>query len=335
MTTFSSLSQETLSSEQLYRRELTSLLDAKDVSQQEKDRDVARARAGDLESRERIITQLLHRVASYAGMYYATYSWVAPHIAYMDLVQAGNIAILENIDHVLQSEHTCPHAYLTVTAYRAIRLYFKRYSSLVVTPYTAEVTPMHIDSLDAPLKRNEGDGTLYDLVADELEDTINDEADSRETIDYTPLYDALDTLGPAQHTVVVHYYGLFETDPKELKEIDQHILKREGASGARSNALDRLHQRLARAYPQFCSSGIRPRLKRPAEISDIALTPEQRARLEQAHAAILQRGETLTQDRLRIEAHMDSCHARKSYVNSKQNIRKRRLSNGWIASTTS
>jgi RNA polymerase sigma factor (sigma-70 family) len=276
--------------------------DAKNLSQQEKDDYVARAQSGSQEAREAIITHLLHRVASYAGMYYATYSWASPQMSYEDLVQAGNMEIMEHIDQVLVSGHTNPYGYLTLAAYQAIRHYAKRYSSMIVTPYTAEVAPLSVGSLDAPLSN--GEGTLYELIADELEDTSDDESKYSQTIDFDPLYEALDTVGSVGRTVIVHHYGLFGHTPLSLQEIKRNILKRDGASGERTRTLDRLHRLLASKYPQFCTSTIRPGLRRPGELSERALTPGQLHRLDQAYAALCERGEKITADRLRVEAHI-------------------------------
>src|SRR5216110_360523 len=161
------LSSELLNSEQLYRLELTACPDTRSLSPSEQDALIARARSGDADARNTLITALLRCVAAYARRYYSACAWASTHMSYLELVEVGNVALVEYAERALAPECNNPWAYLTAAAYSAIRKYTKRYCSMIVTPYTDGVAPIPVASLDAPLT-DEGDGTLYDLVADEM-----------------------------------------------------------------------------------------------------------------------------------------------------------------------
>ena len=304
------LNETILTSEQLYRLELAAYPDVRDLSSVEKEAIVTRAREGDMQARDTLIGSLLHLVATMARISYTTHRWAYPHISYLDLVGAANLALVEKVDYALQSRNN-PYAYLTVIARGAIRNFAKRYGgSLIATPSTSGVYEISTASLDIPLC--DGDD---ETVGDSIVDNTSTPGESKQ-IDYAPLHAALATLGEARRTVLIHHYGLFGHAPIGLCEIDRTFFKGKRASSERTGTLDLLRMRLAPAYPQLSGSIMRPSPSKASSGPKKPPTPVQESRLDQALTTLLERGEKVTRGRLSTEACV-SYKVASSYLNAR------------------
>jgi len=182
----------------------------------------ARARAGDTEARNEIITHgLLHYIEYWAKRLFVTYAYMSYRIEYADLIQAASLTVLEYFDHALTLDN--PLAYLFACAKYQMRTYCIRYSSLIATPTTfkdgKQVSPRPVESLDAPLNE-EMDGTLAEILADETwQCRANGDEKACER-----LYQALSHLTEKQRILLMRVFGLGDYPQETITEI-QHDLK--------------------------------------------------------------------------------------------------------------
>ncbi len=169
---------------------------------------IDRARAGDRPAREQIILSCLKPVRREAYRVARFHDMDA-----MDVLEVGNLALVEWVDRALS--RPCPFGYLLTAAYRAMRTYCKQYGhSLIKTPLATDgsaLPAIAIDSLDCPI------GPDQDItLAEVLSEPAQVEQVER---DYTPLYQALEQLAPAQRHVLIRLYGLYDTLPQTVAEL--------------------------------------------------------------------------------------------------------------------
>jgi len=124
---------------------------------------IERARSGDAQAREELITSLLPNISAFAWKYFLTSAWEVAHLDYLDVVQAGNLTLVEKVDRALQTDHVC--AYLLTYAYGVIRKQCERYgASLIAKPQMIGIAQVRVVSLDVPLS-HETTNTLGDVLA--------------------------------------------------------------------------------------------------------------------------------------------------------------------------
>jgi DNA-directed RNA polymerase specialized sigma24 family protein len=295
-----------LSAVALFRQELAQLEGTKTLTETEKNALVARAQSGDRAARSAILNYLLPRIAWYASRYAAAYSWDSHQLDYLDLVQTSCEAMLSALDRALDHAANV-YASLLSTARGAICRYAKRYGTLITSPSTPGVTPLSVESLDAPLYWDD-DQTLLDLIAEATDENYEDYV-----LDYGSLYEAIRRLPLCLRAAIVQSFSLFLGDPAWEAERTYPV---KNLSSGRSKALDVLYSLLATFYPQYCSSVTRPVQKREPlwKQEGRDLTEQERTRLDQAREALLARGEPLTHANLAREAHIGGSQVLSRYL---------------------
>ena len=199
-----------LTNEQQYRAELFALcIDASTLTPNQQDALISRARAGDKQAHEALITCLLPRVERFARRYALTYGWDSSHIEHAELIGVGNHALVESFPKALTK--TKPLAYLTATAYGEMRKWTRRYHSLVARPETIGASVPHVTSLDAPLFPDE-ETTLLDFI------TSPHEA-RPDTQSYQELDQAIGALPEPYQSLIIQFHGLSDTPELDIKDL--------------------------------------------------------------------------------------------------------------------
>lgn len=196
-------SQQIATVEELYQYE--AMRDEAPLTREQEQCLVIRARAGDEQAKEAICVHLMSYSSSIAGRLARTFRWAAPRIEYLDLVQTGMLAVLENFEQALQVEN--PIAYLIRVIRYQMFEYCRSYSSLIRTPHNSRTQLPHwnVDSLDVPLSRAEvGSSTFADVLAAPCGgEPEPDEAS------YQLLYAVIEQrLSHRQREMVERHYGL-------------------------------------------------------------------------------------------------------------------------------
>lgn len=146
---------ETLTAKERYRMELAQL---PELSVHEQDALVDLARAGDRTARARLVESCLAHV-QHVAVRYARLSG----IDVLDLVQAGNLRMMERLDAALEAAN--PVGFLITAARGAISNYSKEFQALIRVPHASwsRGVRVRVVSLDAPLY-DDSDVTLADVV---------------------------------------------------------------------------------------------------------------------------------------------------------------------------
>lgn len=258
---------------------------------------VEQVRAGDTEAREQLIAYILSGVVRQAERYFYTYGWLHPTMDLSDLIQAGNVELLEQFDHALS--HPAPCAYLLTCTLGAIRSY-RRFDSLIPLPATRSARPPRFCSLDRPLSVDDERPLIEVLPAPS--ESPGDERD------FTALYQAIDQLTELQRQTILRRYGLCGLPEQERQQIDEalHGGKRH-TQRAERRALLSLCSLLKSSYLGQGEHEVvlSEPLRGPREYRYIQLKEEERARLDTACAALHARGERITYDALRTEARIN------------------------------
>ncbi len=226
---------EALSSEALFRQEVNALHLLERLTQEEEAELVNRAREGSREATEEVLLRLLPYIQKVAGRYARTYAWASPRIEYLDLINQGFLAALENLEHALASAQR-PCAYLCTIASRTIVRQCRRYASAIMTPDTKDGQPLpyiHVDSLDLPLSEEEEESTLADLIPASKE--------ACPQLDYTLLHQAVEALPEKRRDVIKRHYG-FGGEAVSLWQINQEKKAALGVAYTPSSA-NYLHQK--------------------------------------------------------------------------------------------
>ncbi len=234
------LSGEILSNEQMYRRDISS---QSRFTDERRDALLARAANHDPSARTAILENCLPIVASMARKHIVL---TGTHVEYLDLVQIGNLALVESYEQALSKD--APFAYLFGCVRFALFKYCRYHETSITTPKTRGVHPYHFASLDAPLNE-ESEHSLLDILPDTASDTEGSDPDYTE-----PLQQAVATLPQRERLIVEHYYGLGEIAPKAFGDINR-LLSPEHPQKGNANyyhgrAMIKLRQSITLAWHQ-------------------------------------------------------------------------------------
>jgi len=266
---------------------------------------VVRARAGEQQARELFVVSLLPMVRVFAYRYHAALRSADPracHWEVLDLVQVGNLVMLEQVERALQAE--CPFAYLFSCAKLAIRDYCHEYQSLIRLPRSASSEQVcWTESLEQPLSQ-EREGSYAEVLeqpADVPEPPRN----------YEALYQAVRRLSPKRQEAVIRVCGLFEQPCEGL-----------AADGTRRAAYHAaviwLYEQLASCYRQYCSQECESLAARNgSKVAASTLTAQQRERLEQAYNHLQAGGQPVTTEILQAQARITT-HAAMLYLRERR-----------------
>ncbi len=183
---------------------------------------IAQARTGNPLARETLVFNCVDYVKTVARKYAAICAASGrKRIEYLDLVQIGNMTVLERLDKALA--HPNPIGYLKKTASGEIIKHCCKHASLITTPQERGGTFLSIvdvTSTDAPLPSTDERLTLADVVAA----PVITEPPVKE---YRLLYHAIRKLTPKQCMVILRHYGL-EGAPEDLFTISCSIRQEQG-----------------------------------------------------------------------------------------------------------
>ena len=201
-----------VASQQQYRKDVIDLSVCS--TKQEERALVARARSGDPNARQALFTSggLLKYVQYWASRYAQVYKWIA-RLDYWDIVQEGNLMLVEMLDRALEKDD--PIGYIQACAKYQMRRYCARYGSLISTPqgeysYT-------VDSLDVADEDDEREQPCDILEAPPVATSEPPEAH------YDRLYQALDALTDKQRVVLMRLYGLGMCPQEANHELAQSL----------------------------------------------------------------------------------------------------------------
>ena len=257
----------------------------RNLSQEQEQALIERARSGDQAARDELFLWLLSPVKRFASRSYLAHCWeVSGGISPDDLVSEACLRMLERLPAALSSSN--PFAYLLKAAYGTIRRIMWQERSSIRTPYTPGERPIPVRSLHAPLDADCED-TLLDVIPanDDTASAYHDE------LDFTLLYQAAACLSDTERAVIAEWYGLYETAPVSMETILTQ-LGRTGMGSYKASALARLYRMLSPTYPQYCGSGYVQELRAPAR--QVNLSESQRQRLDVAYVQLQRSGQKIT-----------------------------------------
>jgi hypothetical protein len=164
---------------------------------------IEQARAGDRDARDALLLSCLGYIKTVARKYAVICAACGnKRIEYLDLVQVGNLTLLECFDKAIV--HPCPYGYLKRAAAGGIIKYCQKHASLITSPSErgGTILPMvPVASLDVPAFSQEGESTVGDLLA-------APSPTSTDGKDFSVLYRVLERLTRKQHDVIVRHYGI-------------------------------------------------------------------------------------------------------------------------------
>lgn len=111
---------------------------------------------GDQDARQKLIESFLHNVVKYATDLTRRFG----HLSFLEIVQMGNMLLVEYIDRALWAENVC--GYLLKTVKHQMYAHCLRHSSAILTP--RDEHPHTLLSLDRPLT-DESTTVFADIVA--------------------------------------------------------------------------------------------------------------------------------------------------------------------------
>jgi RNA polymerase sigma factor (sigma-70 family) len=194
-----------------------------------------RARRGEADAKQEMIKLTLRYISKVAATLFDAYGPYM-HDDYMDLVQEGNLVVVETLERALQTARKGGViAYLCGTAKLRIRTYCMYKSGMInIHGNRAEVGKHIVESLDAKIGGTEL--TYQDVVAakSEIEEDAGQKTAPFYQALYQPLREALDTLTEKQRYVVDRHYGLDGGEPETLLAISK---RKGGASNAACRTL--------------------------------------------------------------------------------------------------
>jgi RNA polymerase sigma factor (sigma-70 family) len=293
-----------LSSVQLYKRDIAvyeryAILTPKQREAYKREV-LLRVHAGDGGAREEMILFLLSGVVRLAECYLLAHGWSQPGLELGDLIQAGNLILLEKWERAL-TKHD-PFAYLFICAQNEIRNYYA-VDRLIPAPRTRAAKVIDYVSLDEP-RSGAGARTLVEVLAAPAAAPETQRDDS-------PLSQALDALPEQQRRVVLRHYGLGGHPAQELCEIDRELY---GGKKDRSHTYERqafyeLCCLLKPCYPQYYpEAGAVVPCTEPVRLyayEQIQLSDQEEERLTAACERLRARGTPVTWRNLEREAHID------------------------------
>lgn len=200
MTSQEALYGALLTSKQQYHREIQqlSMLDD-ELTPEEEERLVDRARQGDNRARCAMIESCLEYIEYWAGRLYRAVSWQSWRIEYEELVGIGNAVLVDRFDYALPKES--PLAYLKACAKKEMQWHCYYHKSIIPTPAGGEYLgkDIFVESLDVPLSGDEEDGTFADVLV---------AFSSQELPPFEGLYQAIERLPEKKRTLLRKLYGL-------------------------------------------------------------------------------------------------------------------------------
>jgi hypothetical protein len=269
---------------------------------------VEQARLGDADAQTKLATSLFYGVCGIASRYAQTYVWASPRIDYMELVQMGNMTVLEVMERALSRDNPC--AYLMAAAKYEIAQFCQRYCSPISTGRDTQghfLPALSVSSLDVLLSSaSSQDGiTLLDLLAcphqEQALDEVTDEPELPEVM-HQKLYHAVEALPPSQRNVVKRYFGLSEYPAETLDEISRAMLpvQKTAVTYAPGLAVTVKRAALNNLEKLLTSGRIKwhPDVEKPRE-----------QRLDAAYASLQAPGKRVTSRALSKAAHVDTAIA--------------------------
>jgi RNA polymerase sigma factor (sigma-70 family) len=231
MTTTLEFDQPILTNEEQYNCDLKAL---PRLASHEIPAILAAAKAGDASARERIIHACMPVIGSYAYRLAITY---LPG-AYLDLVQIGNLGLVEPIDQALTK--WVPIPYLYKAAHRDMRDYCIYRSHLIRLPvYPPALQHMPTTTSYEVLAQS----SLAQVLAD-----IQPEEHAAYNAFYGFLQEALGQLTALQREAVTRLYGLDERGPETPAELARRLhTTPQRVCNRRREALQRLRKLLKQA----------------------------------------------------------------------------------------
>lgn len=212
--------EEVLHDEDQYRRDVAGCVQ---LSREQQQALVERARAGDSQAREAIILACYPYSEAVARKYARTYAWASARLDALDLMQEGITRAMECLDKALAHPH--PFGYLWKAIHGVIVTYCQRWCSPIKAVETHEgsfLPGVVVLSLDVPLSSNPDE-----VLANVIEDTSLSAFAER---DFTLLYEAIETLVPRQRDAVTRYYGIgCAPEPYEAIGVSWGIENRPGS----------------------------------------------------------------------------------------------------------
>ncbi len=200
------------------------------------------ARAGEKQAREDMVVACL-RYVFHVGYALATQGDIRELAE--DIVAQGNLAVMEYLERAY--DHISPFGYLMTCAKFVMVRYAQQHSKLITLPThqssRAKYAPMYqFFSIDAP--GPDGEEWEDDLMAPDLI------LDGEEEKDFTPVLQAVEALPERRREVVTRRFGLFDTEPQRLADINRALYgRRAGSADMHLNvALKSLQSTLAPVY---------------------------------------------------------------------------------------
>ena len=235
-----------LNSTQLYRQDVSHC--PRLCDEQQEHILVDRACRGDVAARNQLIEGCLQSVSYYAGRYAQLY-----HLDYLDLVDVGNFALVDQFEKALSKDHFC--IYLMALAryemqhYGLCGQYTVKRGKNQDGSYAPAYTMLPLDTTFAEMDDGTGkenSSTLVDILP-------QPEPRRGEEKDYGGLHGCIPQQGSAKKwDYVIFRYGLFDQPPMTTTAIAKAYHASESNVAAHlKDALAMLHTRLAPLYPQY------------------------------------------------------------------------------------
>ncbi len=239
---------------------------------------VERIRKDDMQARDPLLSSLLSSVERRAWREYRAYGWSNPRLEYLELVEVGNLSLVENFWESMAQSIAKPCAYLLGCAYTDMRFYRLSRSFLVKHPSGHRIFPL--ESLEL---------FLAGADADIAEPEVGSVSSPENTALSEALRKAIGKLCQSQRETLVAHFGLEETPEYSLAEVAERAKKTEQAiRQQRDHALLRL-----RGYLQVKEIVVvQPYEQRAYEHQ--RLTPEQCQVFEEACATLRSQGKSIT-----------------------------------------
>ncbi len=181
----------------------------------------ALARAGDTQAREDMVVACL-RYVFHVGHALAIQGDIRELAA--DIVAAGNVSVMERLEKAY--DHISPFGYLMTCAKFDMARWARQYSTLITLPghpnKEKRAPSYQFFSLDVP--GPDGEPWEDDLLAPDLVLCGEEEKD------FTPVLQAVEELPEKRREVVTRRFGLFDTEPQRLADINRAMYGRRGGA---------------------------------------------------------------------------------------------------------
>jgi RNA polymerase sigma factor (sigma-70 family) len=199
-------------------------------------------RQGNEEARERLIIECMHFVEHTASLYARTY---LRYDEYLDLVQVGNLALLEHVHKILSPGKSI--GYLCAIARRIMR-YYCLYRSQLITLPMGEALPKErptIISIQELISLHDETWMQLNHLITEMGGELPEDVNTHKS-----LQQALEILSEKEREVVVRHHGLDGGVAETLVDIGKQLPVKPGSNAAYVRyyrALKRLRTQLEQA----------------------------------------------------------------------------------------